>query len=329
MKALTYHAASDDFVVTQLDIPELETDYDVLVRVTAIGLNPVDAKIHLWKSLAFRMDDSFVPGLDVSGVIVALGNKVTGWNIGDSVLYHGNMRRSHGGLAEYAIHDARTLTRHPKVDSTIAAATPCAGWTAMRALVDRLAIEEQESIFIAGGSGGVGSFAIQLAKYYGVGKIITTCSEANHDFVRMLGATDAIDYRNANVVDRVLMLTNGLGVDVSLDCVGGDSDILCASVLGFEGQMVELVQPTRPERYPDAFLKGLTFHQLSLGSGHVNGPTGMNDIVETGERFNMLLEKGMITVPRIQVISLSQAGDALKQLRSQRTVGKIVVSLSR
>lgn len=327
MKALTYHAAEDKFVIKHLPMPEPETPWDVVVQVETVALNPVDTKVYRWKGMVQDMNDSFVGGLDVSGTIVKVGDKVIEWEVGDRVLYHGNMRRTQGGFAEFSVHDSRTLTAHPNIDPAVAAATPCAGWTAWCALVDKLDIANRDSIFIAGGSGGVGTFALQLARHYKVPTIITTCSEKNHAYVEQLGATHCIDYLNQNVRQEVMAITEGKGVDVALDCVGGDNDILCSEVLGYQGQMVELVQNVRPELYSDIFLRGLSFHQLSLGSGHVNGRKGRNSIVSAGNAFNLLLDQGEILVPQLQIISLDDAAEAIMGIREQRTVGKIVIKI--
>lgn len=327
MKAMTYQRKQDTFSIAEVETPTIISQQDVLVRVYAVALNPVDAKVHLWHSMVPGMDDDFVGGLDVSGEIVAVGSAVEGWSIGDRVLYHGNMRRVNGGFAEYALQDSRTLTTHPNVPSSIAAATPCAAWTAYRALVDKLDICNRKSIFIAGGAGGVGSFALQLAKYFGVETIITSASAAKHEYVKSLGATYAIDYHTQDIVAEVLKLTRDEGVEVSLDCVGGENDITCAAVLGFEGHMVELVKVVEPEKYSDAFLKGLSFHQLSLGSGHVHGDKGYASIVSAGDAVSKLLEQGDLKVPELEVIPLAQIGEKLLEMRQERTLGKIVASI--
>jgi NADPH:quinone reductase-like Zn-dependent oxidoreductase len=324
MRALTYNPANDQFVVQELPQP-VPGPHEVLVRVHACGLNPVDAKIDQWHAMAPAMHAGWVPGLDVSGEIVALGAEVAGWQAGEQVLYHGDMFKPHGGFAQFALQDARALVRHPAVPAALAAASPCAGWTAWRALVDKLRVAGADSVFIAGGAGGVGGFALQIARHLGVRRIITTASSENHDYVRELGATDAIDYRVEDVVARVMALTDGQGVPFALDTVGGDNDIVTASVLGYEGQMVELVQVVRPEAYPDAFMKGLSFHQLSLGSGHRHGPRGREMLVEAGRQVSALLESGAIRVPRLSEIPLAQVGDALREMRKQRTVGKVVM----
>lgn len=327
MKAITYQKLSDTFSVSELPTPNLESEFDVLVKVVAVALNPVDAKINLWHEMVPNMDDQFVGGLDVSGEIVAVGSKVDNWQVSDKVLYHGNMRRAHGGFAEFAIQDSRTLVEHPAISAESAASIPCAAWTAYRALVDKLNASNKESVLITGGSGGVGSYAIQIAKALGVKTIITTCSQANHEVVRQLGATHVIDYRNSDVVAEVMKITQEQGVDIALDCVGGDNDKLAADVLAYEGEMVELVQVVAPERYDNAFLKGLSFHQLSLGSGHVNGPKGMKTLVDAGNAVNALVKSGDIVIPNLKVITLDEVGDALLDIRNQRTVGKIIAKL--
>jgi NADPH:quinone reductase-like Zn-dependent oxidoreductase len=113
------------------------------------------------------MDDFWVPGLDVSGHIAEVGRKVEKWKVGDRVLCHGNMFRPCEGFAEFTVQDAETLIPHPDLRAEIAAATPCAGWTAWRALNDKLRAHEHNSILITGGSGGVGGFATQTPQVPG------------------------------------------------------------------------------------------------------------------------------------------------------------------
>lgn len=328
MKAVTYQKQTDTFTIKEIPIPALEGEFDVLVRVYSVGLNPVDAKVNGWHAMVPNMDDNFVGGLDVSGEIVALGHGVTDWKLGDKVLYHGDMRRAHGGFAEFAIQDSRTLIPHPEIDENHAAALPCAAWTAYRALVDKLSVSEHSSLLICGGAGGVGSFAIGLAKHFGVKTIIATCSQANQDFVRQLGATHVIDYRNENVVQRVMQITQGVGVEVALDCVGGNNDVIAANALGFEGELVELVKTIEPSLYDNAFIKGLSFHQLSLGSGHVNGELGFQTLVDSGRAVSALAESGKLEVAKLNLISLNEIPEALKAMRQQRTLGKIVASIA-
>lgn len=241
------------------------------------------------------------------------------------MLYHGDMFRPCGGFAQYAIQCASTLTGHPDLPSVQAAAVPCAGWTAWRALVDKLKINKNHTLFISGGAGGVGSFAIQIAKHLGLRTIITTCSEKNRHHVLNLGATHVINYKKENTVQRILEITHGQGVHRGLDCVGYDTDIHVANALGFEGEMVELVDDVRPAHYTDAFMKGLSFHQLSLRAGHRNGPEAEAALRKAGQQFANLIDTGNLVIPVSQTVSIEDVGPALKEILNQRTVGKIVL----
>ena len=324
MKALTFDPTSDTFAIRDLPVPSPGPG-DVLVKVAASGLNPVDAKITRWKAMVPDMNAAWTPGLDVSGEIVQVGAGVEGWKAGDRVLYHGNMLRPHGGLAEYAIHKAVTLIAHPPVSSAVAAATPCAGWTAWRALHNKLRLEQGHSFLVTGGSGGVGGFAIQIAKDLGLRQIIATCAAKNHAYVLSLGATAAIDYRTEDVAARVRELTGGRGVDRALDAVGPDEDLLVAEALAFEGEMVELVDVVRPGEYRDVFQRGLSFHQLSLGAGHRAGPEAEARIVQAGTACCRMLAERRLTVSVLETIPLADAGPRLVEIRERRSVGKTVV----
>lgn len=326
MKAVTFNPADNKFTIRSVSVPNPE-EKELLIKVEATGLNPVDSKIIFWKKMVNNMASDWIPGLDVSGYIAAVGAKATKFKVGDRVLYHGNMFKPFGGFAEYAIQDESTVIKHPDTDAITAAATPCAGWTAWRALVDKLRISSEDTIFIAGGAGGVGSFAIQIARYFKLKKIITTCSTRKTDFVKNLGATDIIDYNSADVLSEVLRITKGEGVTKGLDAVGRDNDILIADTLAYEGEMVELVDLVRPESYKNSFMKGLTFHQLSLGSGHRNGLKGEETLKRAGEKFSELVEKKLITVPVTKVISLAEVPDTLTEMLDKKTMGKIVLKI--
>lgn len=326
MKAVTYNPTNNTFLVKDLPFPKLGSN-DVMVRVKACGLNPLDAKIGLWKSMVPDMNDSWVPGLDVSGEVVEIGKMVTRWKPGDRVLYHGYMLRPHGGFAEYAIQNEEAILHNPVLPHDIAAATPCSGWTAYRALKEKLDVKSNESLLIVGGTGGVGSFAIQIASYIGVKKIIVTCSEHNIPFVKEMGATHIIDYKKDDIVKKVMEFTDGVGVNKAIDTVGDDNDIAAANSLSFNGQLLELVGFVRPALYEDAFMKSLTFHQFSLGGGYGYGIRGLLSILETGRNFTDMVERDLIDVPLKKVISLDDVPYHLTEMLKDKTVGKIVMEI--
>lgn len=324
MKAVTFDPDNDTFSVNELPVPKAE-GHDVLVKVDACGLNPVDGKVKYWKGAVSSMDARWVNGLDVSGTIVEMGSDVSGFKVGDRILCHGNMFRPHGGFAEFTIQDSRAIITHPDMDAATAASSPCAGWTAWRALHDKLRIEERESILITGASGGVGGFAVQIAKAAGVKTIIGTCSARNHEYVKELGATHVLDYNSDDIVEKVMEITGGKGVDVGLDAVGGDNDITVANSLTFDGQMVEIVIVTRPSEYRDSFGRGLSFHQLALGAAH-GQEYSVPTFARVGTAFSQLMDEGKVTVPKLKTVSIDEVPEALEGIMTQRTVGKIVLT---
>ncbi len=233
-----------------LSIPTLSPgSKDILVKVTACGLNPVDAKISLWKGLMPAMNSGHVAGLDVYGVVVGIGEGVSGgFSIGEHVLYHGNMFRPCGGFAEFAVQDAETAINIDRMLSTMSAngfstvspedlndiqfactlaSSPCAAWTAYRALFDKLHIDPADSLVVIGASGGVGSFALQLARQHGLTRVAAVCSGKNAAYVRALGASHVVDYTVKSITEGVrdfVRDTEGdesaLLVDKVLDCIG-------------------------------------------------------------------------------------------------------------
>lgn len=175
MKALVIDKPGSPESLRLAEMPQPEPgEGEVRVKVHAAGLNPADYK---FMQRGFRSwNYPFVPGLDVAGIIDEIGPGVSDWQVGDAVYYHGNLSKP-GGFAEEAITVARTLAPLPKNISFVeAAALPCAGWTAYQALHRKLHIEQEQTILIQGGAGGVGGFAVQLAALAGV-KAIATCSQ--------------------------------------------------------------------------------------------------------------------------------------------------------
>ncbi|MBD0401801.1 zinc-binding dehydrogenase [Flammeovirga sp. EKP202] len=329
MKAITFHSAKDTFQLEEIQMPTPAKD-EVRIKVQACGINPVDAKVIQWKGMVGeRMNDEWVVGLDVVGVIDEIGEEVEGWNVGDEVFYHGNMTRPHGGLAEYAIHKVNTLLDKPKELPLLdAAASPCAGWTAWRAIVEKLKVNEDDSLLIIGGSGGVGSYAVQIAKNVcGCKEILAVASSRNEEYVKSLGADHVICYDKVNVLEEVQRLTNGEGVTKSFDTIGDDNDILAANALGFNGQMLELVRTVRPDQYENVFMKNLTFHQLALGAGHEHGNIGQKAIVDAGIGLTVALVNGKVKSPKLVTVDFEGAITTLNNILNKKVVGKVVLTL--
>src|SRR6516165_8406009 len=194
MKAVVIHEYGGPEVLKCEDIPRPEPkDDQLLIRVIAAGVNPVDAMI---RSGMFDREGTrafpIILGGDVAGVVEKVGSKITKFKSGDPVFAYVSLDNS-GGYAQYALVTEREVAAKPKSLTYVeAAAVPIAGMTAWQALVDTAKLSAGQTVLIHGGSGGVGSFVIQIAKARGA-KVIATASTANQEFLKQLGADVAID----------------------------------------------------------------------------------------------------------------------------------------
>ncbi len=338
MKASIYHLESGNFSVQEnVAIPTPLSD-EIRVKVLATSLNPIDAKVKFWKFVFPPGTEVVTLGIDVCGQVDAIGSDVDNIEVGDFVLYHGRMKKGNGGFAEYAIHDALTtvnLGKQCPLDPVLLAATPAGAWTAYRALYDKLhlpifdvgkqTVDDRNSICIVGGSGGVGSFAIQMAKLSGIEHIIAVCSKKNEEHVKKLGATDFIDYTTESIHDGIQRITNGEGVDWILDCVGSETMKDSIRSLKFDGAIC----PTDAivEGDLNGFLMSHVFCQVGLGSAHSRGLGPRKRMQACGKIVTNLLLEGRIVAPVTRVITLDEVGPTLMEMLSGHNTGKIVLKL--
>ncbi|MDJ0379492.1 NADP-dependent oxidoreductase [Streptomyces sp. G-G2] len=217
---------------TTLDRPE-PGPTEVLVRVHAAGVNPVD-----WKTRATGMLIAWGPnpivGWDVSGTVEAVGMGVTIFEPGDEVFGMPHFPKQAGAYAEYVTAPARHFVRKPAaLDHVAAAALPLAALTAWQALVDTADVRPGQRVLIHAAAGGVGHLAVQIAKARGA-YVIGTASAAKHDLLRELGADELIDYRSTDFAEAVR------DVDVVLDTIGGDYGKRSLKVLRPGGHLVTI-----------------------------------------------------------------------------------------
>lgn len=297
---------------------------ELRVRVYAVGLNPADYKLVSKGAPGWRYP--FIPGLDVAGVVDELGDGVTGWQSGERVFYHGSLTRP-GGFAELAVTTAHTVSRIPESLSFIeAAAIPCAGLTAYHALHRRLRLQRGQSILVHAGAGGVGSFAIPLARHAGL-KVLTTCSSRNADYVRALGAQVVIDYRNQDVKQAVMTATSGRGVDAILESRGPQVAARDLELLAFNGGMACLLGLPDVSRL-QPFTISPSLHEISLGGAHLHGTRAdQEDLARMGDELAALIVQGSVHLPNLERIPWQQIPAGLEKLAEGHVRGKIVAQL--
>ena len=242
MKAVRIHAYGGLEVLHYADIamPKLNPD-DILVRVRAAAVNPVDWKIregYLQGALKHHLPLTL--GWDVSGEVVEVGPQAGGFKAGDGVYVRPDIERD-GGYAEYIAVKASEAARKPAtLDHIHAAAVPLAALTAWQALVDAADLQAGQTVLVHAAAGGVGSLAVQLAKARGA-RVIATASAVNTGLVAELGADQFIDYTKTRFEDAVK------GVDVVFDTIGGDTQERSWQVLKPGGMLVSVVSPPSKE----------------------------------------------------------------------------------
>jgi NADPH:quinone reductase-like Zn-dependent oxidoreductase len=332
MKALVFkrYGGLDQLAFADVPRPAPKRD-EILVQVHAAGLNPLENKIRrgeLKPILRFRLPATL--GSDLAGVVVEVGCSVTRFKPGDAVFASIDGLRL-GSLAEFAVVAEDAVSLKPvHLDFVQAASVPMVALTAWQTLRERMRLKPGQRVFIPAGAGGVGTFAIQLAKYLGA-KVATTTSAGNANLVRSLGADQVIDYNNQRFQD-VLR-----DYDAVLDTLGGESLERSFKILGPKGSVVSIVGP------PDAAFgraRGMNFlmvfalwllsrkmHRLAKKrdveySFVLVNPDG-NQLAEIGE----LLETTSIHPVIDKVFPFDQAREALAYLETGRAKGKVVVQM--
>ncbi|MEJ2793470.1 NADP-dependent oxidoreductase [Iodobacter sp. LRB] len=307
MQAIRQHryGQRDVLQLENSPIPEIAAD-DVLIKVYAAGVNPVDWKIregYLQSMLAYEMPLTL--GWDVAGEIVALGEQVTGWQIGDAVYSRPDIARN-GAYAEFVAIRASEIAKKPQsLDWQQAAAVPLAALTAWQAIFQIGQLQAGEKVLIHAGAGGVGLFAIQLAKWRGA-EVYTTTSGKNAGLVSSHGADHIIDYTQANFADL-------RDLDLVFDTMGGDILAQSWQTLKAGGRLVSICdQPDEATAQK---------HQVSANFCFVQPNAAQLSEIAA------LLDAGHIKVVIDSVFPLAGAALAHERSESGRARGKIVLQV--
>jgi NADPH2:quinone reductase len=324
MRAVVLEEFGADLVLREVPRPAPGPG-EVLVRVAASGVNPLDTKIRAGAAAHARVTPPMILGIDLSGVIAEVGPGVTGFAVGDEVYgMTGGVGDRPGSLADYAAVDADLLARKPaRLSMAEAAALPLAVITAWEGLVDRANTSEGHLVLVQGGAGGVGHVAVQLALTRGA-TVFATGSGASLDIIRRLGA-EPIDYRTTPAEAYVASATSGEGFDVIFDTVGGATlDSSFAAARTYTGHVVSILGWGKHSLAPLSF-RGATysgvFTLLPLLSGRGRAHHG-----EILAEAAALADAGLLT-PMVDPAPyyLETVADAHRAVESGESSGKVVV----
>ena len=307
MKAIVVHEYGGPQVLKYEDAPQPEPkENEALVRVIAAGVNPVDALIRTGKyAKFFGTTLPLIPGYDIAGIVEKTGAKITKLKAGDSIYAYVLWG---GGYAEYAVATEEEATAKPKSLNYIeAAAVPLVALTAWQALIDTAKLSAGQTVLIHGGSGGVGSMAIQIAKARGA-KVIATASTSNQELLKQLGADVAIDYTRTKFEDVAK------DVDVVLDSVGKDTLARSYGVVRKGGIIATLVtEPNQAE-----------LDKHGIRGAAISVKPNASELAE----ITKLIEEKKIKPVVSQVLPLTEAVKAQEQAATHHTRGKIVLKIA-
>jgi len=313
MKAITLKQPGGVEELVQIEIEQPKpADHEVLIQVKAISINPVDTKTRKGKGAYGRIktEDPIIIGWDISGIVVSAGKNVTQFKPGDAVFGMVNFPGHGKAYAEYIVAPETHLTLKPDTISfEDAAASTLAALTAWQAMVHHAKVQPGQKVLIHAAAGGVGHFAVQIAKHLGA-YVVGTSSAKNKDFVLNLGADEHIDYQGYD------WHNSPLSFDFVLDAIGGDNIDISLEVTKPGGTLISI---------PSGLNEVVTEKSAAKG---VNGYFFM--VQSSGEdmaQIGSMLKKGILKAHVSETFPFEDIQKAHLHVESGRTVGKIVVTI--
>jgi NADPH:quinone reductase len=285
----------------------------VLVRVVAASVNPVDYKIRKAGSWA-GIPMPAILGYDAAGVVEAVGAQATRWKPGDEVFYSARIFGRQGTYAQYHVEDEEILALKPaSLSFEQAAAVPLAAITAYDTVISFFQTKPGDTVLVHAGAGGVGHFGVQLAKAAGA-RVLATGRGVNADLIKSLGADEVIDYQKTRFEAEALRLTDGRGVDAAFDTIGGDTVSRSIEAVRPYGKLATVVNL-------EGSLQGMQAKNLTLYFGFMERTEAKIQTMKT------LIERGQLAPLIDSTFPLEQIADAHRKLEGGGIKGKIVIRI--
>ncbi|MFI3157170.1 MAG: zinc-dependent alcohol dehydrogenase family protein [Methylococcaceae bacterium] len=330
MKAIMMTAVGNPDVLAFQDIdePEISTATQIKVKLQAAGVNPVDTKIRR-NGLLYDNPLPAVLGCDGAGEVVETGSAVNQFKPGDKVWFcHGGLGREQGNYAEYTVLDQRWAGLMPETCSfTEAAALPLVLITAWGGLFDRGGLQAGQTVLIHAGAGGVGHVAIQMAKLKGARVITTVSSEQKAEFVKTIGADEAILYIHDGFVDKVNKLTDGKGADLVFDTVGAEVFKQSIAATAHFGRLVTLLDPGELSLAEARMRNLLIGFELMLTPMLRDLPEARDKHIEMLKQCAQWIDKGLLKTHIGKQLPLAEAVKAHQLIETGHSTGKIVLTV--
>lgn len=311
--------------------PQIQSPTQVKVAIQAAGINPIDTKIRR-RGLFF--DDALpaVLGCDGAGLVMEVGKQVKAFQVGDRVWFcHGGLGREQGNYAQYTVIEQTELSRMPKtLDFSAAAAAPLVVITVWEALFDRAKLEPGQTVLIHAGAGGVGHVAIQMALQHGARVATTVSSNDKAQYVTSLGVEKVIHYKdnNNNVSDEINEWTEGKGVQVVFDTVGGKVLSDCFAYSAEYGHVVTLLEPPEDINWKTVRSKNITLSfELMLSPMLRPLVAARQHQIEILNTAAKMIDAGKLQIRIQQHFVLETVDEAHVLIESGHSFGKLVIDI--
>ncbi len=331
MKAVVMTAPGGPEVLKVADIPEpgLPAGRQILVRIKAAGVNPVDTKL---RSRGTYYPDNLpcVLGCDGAGIVEAVGDEVSRFKPGHEVYFcNGGIGGEPGNYTEYAVVDERFASKKPEsIGFAEAAAAPLVLITAWESLHDRACVQPRQNVLVHAGAGGVGHVAIQLAKHTHCRVCTTVSSPEKAALVGELGADEVIDYRTTDFADATLAWTDGVGVDIGFDTVGGDTFVKSFEAVRHYGDLVTILEPPAHTDWKVARIRNLRVSlELMLTPMYDGLPDARHHQSRILDECTHLFNQDQLHVHLSHTLPLEDAAEAHRLLEQGGMLGKIALTV--
>ncbi|CAE6786688.1 2-haloacrylate reductase [Paraburkholderia nemoris] len=323
MKAVRFHEIGGPEVLIYEEVPDpMPKDGEVMIRIEAVGMNFADVMRRRGDDYPEPSPTPFILGAEVAGTIAAVGRGVTSIEIGTPAL----ATPGAGGYAQYICVPAATVIPLPGgIGPVQAAALMGHGLTAALSLRNAARLAQGESVLVEAAAGGVGSFAVQLAKLYGAGKVIAAASTPEKRAIAEgLGADASVDYTVPGWASEVKEMTSGRGVDVVLETAGGENVAHALEAMAPFGRMVFLGQSSGRTALIDPWQ--LTVPNRTVTGFYIGAYLAFPELIQTtvSEIIGFIMT-GRLSLQVGTVLPLSQAGEAHRLLEGRKTTGKVVL----
>ena len=329
MRAVLYYPESDNYYLEEVVLPNPK-NLEVRIEVEACSISESDVLPESFRDKSAPLHNkTYIPGIEISGRIEALGDQVKDWKVGDKIVCLGDVNKVYGGLSEFTLQDSRSLVKHPDFSSEKAASCISSGWNAWHLLFNKLRIENKSSVYISGADHPIGGYILQILKRLEIGNVIASPKNLlNIDYLKDNGVKHIKiiekedQYSDA---EQIMEYTKGIGVDNFIDLCTTMNENEIESSIAFCGSYA-CVSNKNPISKLHKSPKNISIHHSNLNDVYKCNDENMQHIQSCGAEFSKWLNNEMLRTDLRKVISLEEVPEMITNLRKDNGIGKVIMN---